>query len=63
MRGDFPMRKLKHDKELERMAKEVMKLPFNKNGTDKTWVYKVLFQNWRHFSIVWRNNNVSRLKP
>ena len=57
------MRKPKHDKELERMAKEVMKLPFNKNGTDKTWVYKVLFQNWRHFSIVWRNNNVSRLKP
>jgi hypothetical protein len=57
------MRKPKHDKELERMAKELMRLPFNKNGTDKTWINKVLLQNWRHFSLVWRQNNVSGLKP
>lgn len=42
----------KHDKELEKMAKKLMGLPFNRNGADKTWINAVLHKNWYYFSNI-----------
>ena len=49
------MKKVKHDLELERMARDVMRLPFNKNGSDKSHVLDALFYFNDYFSKVKRH--------
>lgn len=48
------MKKIKHDKELERMARKIMELPFNKVRSDKSHVLKALYYFNDYFSKVKR---------
>jgi hypothetical protein len=34
---------VRHDAELQRLARQVMKLPHNRPGTDKTYVLQAMF--------------------
>ena len=49
------MKKIKHDKELELMAKKLMNMPFNRNGSDKSHVLKALYYFNDYFSKVKRH--------
>ena len=42
--------RIKHDLDLYKMALATMKLPFNKNRTDKTFVLNAIFYFNDHFS-------------
>lgn len=46
------MKKIKHDRELYRLAKQLANMPFNKNGTDKSYVLNALFLNNDYFAKV-----------
>lgn len=46
------MKKIKHDRELYRLAKQLANMPFNKNGTDKGYVMNALFLNNDYFAKV-----------
>lgn len=43
--------KIKHDRELERLAKAVMKLPFNREGSDKGNLMKEMFRSVRKIRV------------
>ena len=44
------MNKIKHEKELEKLANKLMNTFYNKNGVDKTYIYKVLLNYQIYFS-------------
>ncbi|MDO8734025.1 MAG: hypothetical protein Q7K21_02565 [Elusimicrobiota bacterium] len=46
------MKKIKHDKELEKLAKKLMQMPFNKNGADKSYVGNAIFYFNDYFNKV-----------
>ena len=37
------MRKIKHNRKLYAMARKVMNLPYNREGSDKSYVLKAIF--------------------
>ena len=46
------MKKKKPDRELYRLVRRLANMPFNKNGTDKSYVLNALFLNNDYFSKV-----------
>jgi hypothetical protein len=56
------MKKKKHDRELYRLVKRLENMPFNKNGTDKSYVLNALFLNNDYFSKVKKSLLLTELK-